>query len=221
MYFYKKLKFKLNLFYLYYFPAVKRIIDADADMIFLMDSSNLVGPHDFAKQKYFVRYLSKYLKMAPGQSRAAVISYGTNAITVLGFQDYNSVPEFNKILQSATPVGGSRNIINALRYTKSLLKDTRVDKKKIVILLATGPQQGHHGSINYNAALQDIRNAGAQTLVISIGDKQNHKALHPHVRDQRNMIKVETFDSLYPRVYPIAREISNLPGMSVVLFFVF
>ena len=164
-------------------------------------------------KKYFVQYLAKYLKMTPGQSRATVISYGKEAAKVLGFLDYKSVPEFNKILQSAKPLGGSRNIVNALRYTSSLLKDTRVDKKKIIILLASGPQEELDGSKGYNAAMQDILNAGAQPFVISIGDKKSQKASRS--RDRRNMIKVETFDLLYPRVYPIAREISNFPGMLI------
>ncbi|KAK3745599.1 hypothetical protein QZH41_005840 [Actinostola sp. cb2023] len=191
---------------------VKKTTDTNADIIFLMDSSYLVGAQDYETEKNFVRSLARYLNVTPGQSRAAVVTYGGIAQRVMGFLDYKSVPDFEELLRNAPSVGGVRRIDSALKSATALLRDTRADAKKIVILFTAGQQARHEDSKALDVATQPLRDAGAKTFVISIGSEPKDKELRQIVEDPRDIFKVGSFDVLYPRAYPVAREISRAPG---------
>lgn len=191
--------------YVYVLPGVKKVTNTNADIIFLIDTSYIVGPHGYQTQINFVRSLARYLNVKPGQSRAAVISYGNKATKAFGFLEYKSLPEFERLLERVPPVGGLRNVKTAVDHAVLLVKKTRADKKRIVVLLIAGQQPGYKKSIN--ASLQDIHSAGAQLFVISID-----KVIAQHGQDPSNIFKVGSFDLLYPRSYPIARDISRAPG---------
>lgn len=88
----------------------------NADIIFLIDSSHLVGPNGFQAQKNFVRSLARYFSVRPGQSRAGVISYGNKANTAIGFQDYTSVSDFEGRLEKVSKSCFVLNIVVNLRH---------------------------------------------------------------------------------------------------------
>jgi hypothetical protein len=177
-----------------------------------MDSSYLVGPQRYRTEKDFVRSLARYLNVTPGNSRAAIVTYGKNATKVLGFTDYKTIPEFERRLLNAPSVGGVRRIDSALKAAEDLLTQTRPDSKKIVVLLTAGQQARVTDSKALDLATKPLRDAGAQTFVISIGNDPKENELRKIVVDPKDIFKVGSFDVLYPRAYPVAREIAKAPG---------
>lgn len=99
-----------------------------------------------------------------------------------------------------------RNVKTAIDKAVLSLGKTRPGHKKIVILLIASKQDEFEQT--YNASMQDVTNAGGQLFVVFINEKpprfgQDHN---------KNVFKVGSFDMLYPRSYPIAREIVKAPG---------
>lgn len=187
-------------------------MDANADVIFLMDSSYIVGPQRYHTEKDFVRSLARYLNVTVGNTRAAVVTYGKNATRVLGFTDHKTVAEFERKLLNAPSVGGVRRIDSAIKAAEDLLAETRPNAKKIVVLLTAGQQARVIDSKALDLAAKPLRDAGAQTFVISIGDDPQERELRLILANPRDNFKVGSFDVLYPRAYPIAREIAKAPG---------
>ena len=64
-----------------------------ADIVFALDYSAYVSQEDIVKEVDFVQCLASSLNVAPGKSRAAVITYGDSAITRIRFNPHNPKPK--------------------------------------------------------------------------------------------------------------------------------
>lgn len=61
------------------------------------------------------------MSITPGKSRGALITYGSFPRTVFGFDGYKTVQDFDRNVDNAPYIGGSRQIDTALNAAKTLL----------------------------------------------------------------------------------------------------
>lgn len=190
--------------------------NANADIIFLVDSSSTVPQSSYQIEKDFVKQISKYLNVEPGQSRAAYISYGDQSRTAFTFNGYNSYPEYERLVDSAPYVGGQRRMDRALDAASTLLGETRPSAPKIVVLLTAGRQSlGVNGRLLHEAAGR-LRDKGAKTYVVAIGAGPNKNELRGAVDRPEDIIPVRSFNKLIPKAPPISRELAGGSGESVL-----
>lgn len=172
-----------------------------------MDSSSLVNQQDFTKEKDFVKQVARYLSVTPGKSRGYVITYGDRTQDVVRFDSYRNVPEFERAVDSARFVGGSRRIDRVLDAAKNALSSARLDAPKIVVLLTAGRHTPAADAKTLDAAAKPLRDLGARTYVVAIGRGPSKQELQPIVERPGEIIEVDRFEGLKSTAYPTAKRI--------------
>ena len=98
-----------------------------------MDASANVGTDNFGRQKAFVKLLARSLKVAPGRSRAALITYSNNAVTVVPLGGYETVHDFESTLDRIVfYYGGERRMDLALEEAADLFQKARAGVQRKV-----------------------------------------------------------------------------------------
>ena len=96
------------------------------EVVFVLDASSTVGTDNFDREKAFVKLLARSLNVASGKSRAALIVYSTNAVTVKELGDYKTFQEFERTLDEIYFYGGEmRRIDRAFEEAVGLFKKAR------------------------------------------------------------------------------------------------
>lgn len=88
-------------FFLLFSAELSAPLSEEAEVIFLLDSSENVRQYEFEKQREFVRELAKRFAISPNGPHAAVASYNTTIIPIVKRESYQSLDEFNKLLNAA------------------------------------------------------------------------------------------------------------------------
>ena len=91
-------------------PIVPR--DFQADVLFIMDSSAEVSRGDYIKEKDFVTSLASYLRLSPGGTRAAVLTYGYTATLVADYDSYDQLTPFKNAVQRASYISGKVLVVD-------------------------------------------------------------------------------------------------------------
>jgi len=76
------------------------------DVLFIMDSSAEVSRGDYAKEKDFVESLASFLRLSPGGTRAALLTYGYTATLVANYDSYETLTPFKNAVQRAPYISG-------------------------------------------------------------------------------------------------------------------
>ena len=71
-----------------------------------MDSSAEVSRGDYTKEKIFVNSMASYLRLSPGATRAAVLTYGFTATLVADYDSYDELTTFKNAVQRASYISG-------------------------------------------------------------------------------------------------------------------
>ena len=186
---------------------MRKVEPLDADVVFLVDSSSLVNQQDFTKENDFVKQIARYLGVSPGKSRGYVITYGDRTEDAVRFDSYRTAPEFERAVDAARYVGGSRRIDRALDAAKSALFNSRLDAPKIVVLLTAGRHTPAADAKTLDEAAKPLRDLGAKTYVIAIGRAPSKQELRPIVERPGDIIEVDRFEGLKPNAYATAKHI--------------
>ena len=81
------------------------------DVLFIMDSSAEVSRGDYAKEKDFVESLASFLRLSPGGTRAALLTYGYTATLVANYDSYDTLTPFKNAVQRAPYISGTIIVI--------------------------------------------------------------------------------------------------------------
>ena len=193
-----------------YFAGVEQATDFIGDVVFLVDSSATVSQDNFTKETDFVKTMARLLNVKPEKSRAAVISYGTNSTLVTRFTSYNSVDEFENIVDSAPFESGPRRMDLAIRNAGRVLGEARRYLPKVVILLTSGPETQDPETEDLYDAAEELRNFNAEVFVVAIGSNPDINELLPLVKKRDDVFQVSSFNILEKQSRSMAKKITGL-----------
>lgn len=182
----------------------------NADITFLVDSSSSVRPLHYQKEKEFVKKLSKYLNIKPGASRAAFITFGSQSKTAFEYDDYQTLPQMEALIDGASYVGGNRRILPALEKASSVMAVSRPLVPRIVVIVTSGRPFIISG--NEEKAVKSLHDAGVNTFVVVIGKDLDKNELLKVVSRPQNLIPIDTFNQLGSSAPSVANDISSSSG---------
>ena len=177
--------------------------NVNADVIFLMDSSQTVSSEAYRKEKSFVKTIAKHLNVSPGKSRAAIVTYGSSASVVYSFGN----TRFDDSVDRARFVSGVRRLDLALQEASQLLTSARPSVPKLVVLLTAGNQAS--GSPSPDVAGRLVRTRGGKPFVIMIGREPDEDVFVNVVEKSTHLFKVPSFDGMQPYAGPLAKRIEE------------
>ena len=162
----------------------------------MIDSSSAVTLEDYKKEKEFVKYLARYLNVSPGNSRAALITYGDRASEVVGFDINRPFSNFEAAVDRATFLGGDRRIDRSLDKTSEIMADARPTLTKIFVLLTSGKQASAFGSKTPGEAAAPLLKGGVYSYVVAISRQPDISELRPVVQESSHIFRMASFDDL-------------------------
>lgn len=86
---------------------------------------------DYIKEKDFIKSLAKFLNVRPGHSRAALVTYGSQAFRVVNFGETDTLKAFEHAVDRAGKAGGPRRIDRALASAAIMLDESRRNVPKV------------------------------------------------------------------------------------------
>lgn len=202
-----------KLFALYFalppFLEPRKPTNANLDVLFLVDSSSDVSRENFQLEKQFVTSIARSLNVSPGKSRGALITYGQNPRISFRFDSNRNTAEFDRLVGLARYMGGARRIDRALGDAADVIRNSRPNVPKVVILLTAGRHTTDPGAKSLDEAAKPLRDLGAKTYVIAIGDSVNKPQLRPIIQRPEDIIPVDGFTKLRPLGPSIGREVAK------------
>ena len=87
-----------------------------------------------------MRSLAQYLNIQPGQSRAALVVYGSRAMRVLRLDSSQGIVYFDNVLTRAPYLGGGRRYDRALDFARRIFENARENVPKVLLLFMAGKQ---------------------------------------------------------------------------------
>lgn len=180
-----------------------RTTNVNADIIFLMDSSQTITEEAYRKEKFFVKAMAKHLNVSPGKSRAALITYGSTAFTVDTFGN----TRFDDSVDRARSMTGERRIDQALLQAVQLLSSARPSVPKLVVLLTAGNQQS--GTQSPEDAARRIQSRGGKSFVVMVGREPDENEFYKIVDKPPDAFRVPSFDGIQPYAAPLSKGIEE------------
>ena len=168
-----------------------------------MDSSQTVTPEAYRQEKSFVKEMAKHLNVYPGESRAALITYGSTAYTV----DTFGTTRFDNSVDRAQSIRGARRIDLALQKAAQMLNDARRPVPKLLVLLTAGNQQSGPQSPDYATRL--IQNRGGRSFVVMVGREPDENEFNKLVEKPSDTFRVPPFDGIQPYAAPLSKGIER------------
>ena len=187
------------------FLSVSPTTNVDADVLFVMDSSQAVTQDDYGKQKTFIKSIAKHLNVSPGRSRGALVSYGSAASVVRQFSGGSIA--FDESVDIASFNGGGGRLDRALHEAAGLLSSARSSIPKVVVLLTAGTLP--IGSPSPEFAGRLVRAAGGRPFVVSIGREPDKRELRKVVERPEDVFEVESFSELGTYASSLAKKIEK------------
>lgn len=188
------------------------LTDIIADIIFILDSSNDVTRDEYNKEKSFIKEFARYLNVAPGKSRAAVITYGQSADVLFKYGGYDSLTIFDVVINRASYIGGTQRMDLALDDAGRLLSEAKRCIPRWVILLTAGRHPSDPRVNSLLEASKPVRDQSDKVYVVAIGNKPDPKELKDIVKDPKDIFSVGSFQSLKSQARVIATTVANRSG---------
>lgn len=171
-----------------------------------MDSSSDISPANYKKEKDFVASLAKQLGFGSGNSRVALVLYNVFHMQALRFDVVDNPTSLQMIFDGFVLQSRGRRLDRALVGAAMMLKQSRRNVRKIVILLTAGEQTQ---KLPLDDIVNQLKAANGERFVIAIGPQVNRKELTPVVDSTKDIFSVNSFDDLMSRIVQIADHISR------------
>ena len=178
----------------------------------MVDSSSGVRPQDYNREKTFVKSLAQLLNVSPDKSRAALITYGSYAEDVFGFDDYQTIAAFEALVDGARAIGGSRRTDRALEFAGGLVQAARSTVPRIVIILTAGKQSSASGVKPLDIPAKALRDIGGRLFVVAIGAEPDVDKLVAATESPADVFSLSSFGDLAPKPVPIAGHVAKQFG---------
>ena len=185
------------------------------DLVFVMDGSADVPSTMFEAQKDFVRGTVDAYDFEAGRTRVGILSYGFKPSTVLNVRDGLSQSAVNGRMRNVMPVGGARNVSNALEFAGSQAFDEAAgnSKAKLLVLLVSGRDNTPLDE-GIKLALNKLNKRGIEVMVIVLGKAVDMEMVDGVVK--KDMVEqVERIDRMNTKLTDVIEASEKLTGKPI------
>ncbi|XP_077577626.1 collagen, type XXVIII, alpha 1b [Stigmatopora nigra] len=137
------------------------------ELVFVIDSSESVGPDNFEAVKDFVSALVDRASVGRDTTRVGVVLYSHVDVVVVGLGQDASRDQVKAALRSMTYVGEGTFTGSAVRRANALLRAARPGVRKVTVVITDG-QADQRDSVSLESAVAESRAAGIETFVIGV-----------------------------------------------------
>lgn len=173
--------------------------DTQADVTFLLDSSDTVGPDNFKKQLEFIKSTVNNLQIAPDKTHVSVVTFSNGVYNQFFLNQYSTKSDIINAISGIPYRGGRTHTADAIRYvtqtTYNPIHGARGNVPHVAVLVTNG-----------GSTTPDITKVQAQTAKdnnvilygVGVGSGVNMQELTSVTSDpdSRYVLKADSYGSL-------------------------
>ncbi|XP_072459535.1 matrilin-2 isoform X1 [Notamacropus eugenii] len=177
-----------------------------ADLVFIIDSSRSVSPHDFAKVKEFIVTILQFLDIGPDVTRVGLIQYGSTVKNEFSLKTFKRKSEVERAVKRMMYLATGTMTGLAIQYAVNIAfseaegaRPLRENVPRIIMIVTDGRPQDPVAEVAAKA-----RNTGILIFAIGVGqvDYNTLKSIgsephEDHIFLVANFSQIETLTSVF------------------------
>lgn len=169
------------------------------DLVFLIDSSSMVGPSNYNELKNYLKNTITKLDVGPSKVRIGLMQYSGYASTEFPLNMYATRGEMLKAIERMSFMGGSTNSVYALRQMRrrmfSEISGARRNIPHIVIFVTDGGSSNSTRRKEWHEA-KVARQQNIRIVSVGVGKYANIDELRNISWSRSNVVSVNTYYQL-------------------------
>lgn len=145
-----------------------RCSEGPVDLVFVVDSSEAVGPENLELLKYFVNALLERVPFGGESGHVGVLQFGRVSVVVLGLQRLDDRTVAKAAVRKMPYLGEAAYVGEAIRSAGRLLGAGRPGVKKVAVVMTAGRSDPRDVA---ELAAEEARRDGIQILVIGVANQ--------------------------------------------------
>lgn len=180
------------------------------ELVFVIDSSESVGPDNFDIIKDFVNALIDRASVSQDTTHVGVVLYSHINTVVVNLGQEATRDKIKSAVRSMTYLGEGTFTGSAIQQANQVFKAARVGVKKVAIIITDG-QADKRDSVSLDSAVAEAQQSNIEMFVIGVVNESD--SLYNEFRKELNLMASDPDDN---HVYLID-EFKALPGDSISL----
>ncbi|XP_051729240.1 collagen alpha-1(XXVIII) chain-like [Ctenopharyngodon idella] len=158
------------------------------ELVFVIDSSESVGPENFEVVKDFVNALIDRLSVSHEATRVGVVMYSHVDVVVASLQQLFDQTGIKTAVRNMQYLGEGTFTGSAIRRATQLFQAARPGVRKVAVVLTDG-QADKRDAVRLKDAAEDAHDAGIEIFVIGIMNSSNSQ--YAEFRNEMNILASE------------------------------
>uniref|UniRef100_G1TZK2 Collagen type XXVIII alpha 1 chain n=1 Tax=Oryctolagus cuniculus TaxID=9986 RepID=G1TZK2_RABIT len=137
------------------------------ELVFVIDSSESVGPKNFQIVKDLVKTLADRIAVDLATTRIGIINYSHQVEEVANLKHFSSKDDFKLAVDNMQYLGEGTYTATALQAANNMFKDARPGIEKVALVITDG-QRDSRDPKNLTEVVKEARNISVETFVIGV-----------------------------------------------------
>lgn len=176
------------------------------ELVFVIDSSESVGPENFDVVKDFVNGLIDGVSVSVEVTRVGVVLYSHINVVVVSLAQLASRDDIKSAVRRMTYLGEGTYTGSALRQANELFRAARPGVRKVAVVITDG-QTDTRDQVKLEDAVLEAHTSGIEMFVIGVVNQSD-----PFFGDFKQELNTMASDPDDEHVYVIS-DFATLPGM--------
>lgn len=173
--------------------------------MFVIDSSESVGPENFDVVKDFVNALIDRVSVSREGTRIGVVLYSHINVVVVNLQQHSNQDDVKAAVRSMTYLGEGTYTGSAIQKANQIFQASRPGVRKVAIVITDG-QADRRDSVKLEAVVREAHSASIEMFVIGVVNSSD-----PFYLDFKNEMNMIASDPDEEHIYLID-DFVTLPG---------
>ncbi|XP_052473489.1 collagen alpha-1(XXVIII) chain-like [Carassius gibelio] len=155
------------------------------ELVFVIDSSESVGPENFEIIKDFVNILIDRVSVSPEVTRVGVVLYSHVNLVVTSLQERLSREELKSAVRRMSYIGEGTYTGSGIRKANEIFRFARPGVKKVAVVITDG-QTDHRDPVKLEDAVREAHSANITMLAIGVVNQSD--PIYDEFKQELNLI---------------------------------
>ncbi|XP_037593222.1 collagen alpha-1(XXVIII) chain isoform X3 [Cebus imitator] len=171
------------------------------ELVFVIDSSESVGPENFQIIKNFVKTMADRVALDLATARIGIINYSHKVEKVANLKQFSSKDDFKLAVDNMQYLGEGTYTATALQAANDMFKDARPGVKKVALVITDG-QTDYRDKEKLTQVVKNVSDTNVEIFVIGVVKKNDpnfeifHKEMNLIASDPEHVYQFDDFFTL-------------------------
>ncbi|KAM9434631.1 LOW QUALITY PROTEIN: collagen, type XXVIII, alpha 1a [Clarias gariepinus] len=185
-----------------------RCSESPLELVFIIDSSESVGPENFDLSKDFVNALIDRVAVSHDATRVGIVLYSHVEVVVVSLQQLIDSTSIKAAVRKMTYLGEGTFTGSAIRSATRLFQASRLGVRKVAVLLTDG-QADRRDAVRLEDAAEEAHAAGIEMFVIGVVNR-SHSGYSQFQREINSIASEPDEEHVY-----LIRDFMDLPNLEM------